>query len=306
MRKLSLFALLFLLPALVTAQKNKRYRWEVGVDLGAANFLGDLGGANQVGTHFVKDLEISLTSPAVGIHMRYRAGRYFAYRANFGFGKIYGDDKLTQETYRNNRNLNFKSNIIEFSAVVEVYTSKERPGHLYNYKKVKGWRHIDIQTYGFIGIGGFYFNPKGQFNGKWYDLRPYRTEGQGLKPGTKMYSNYSVCVPMGVGFKYALNRQWSIGLEYGLRMTFTDYIDDVSTVYYDRSAIGAAQETYIDSVMASYFSNPTLNLIPVVDGIDVTGVDQQRGDSEHKDSYMFISITVNYKISRFKKTHSKF
>ncbi|HLG03817.1 MAG TPA: DUF6089 family protein, partial [Bacteroidia bacterium] len=232
MRKQVLLLLFVLVPLLAICQKNKRFRWEIGFGLGASNFLGDLGGANRIGTHFVRDLEISLTRPAVAMHMRYRANRFIGFRANLAYGIVNGNDALTEEKYRKNRNLNFKSNIIELSTVVEFYISKERPGHLYNYKRVKGWRSVDIQTYGFVGIGGFYFNPKGFGFGQWYELRPLGTEGQ-LVGDPKTYSNYSLCAPIGLGFKYGLNRQWSIGFDFGLRLTMTDYIDDVSTNYYD-------------------------------------------------------------------------
>ncbi|MBI3511328.1 MAG: hypothetical protein HY064_11745 [Bacteroidetes bacterium] len=301
-----LFICLLALPLIGFAQRNKHYKWEAGVDLGASNFLGDLGGANQIGTHFVRDLELSLTRPSFGVHLRYRKSRYVGFRANFVYGKIYGDDNLTLERYRNNRNLNFKSNIFEFSGQVEFYFSKERPGHIYNYKKIHGWRHIDIQEYGFLGVGGFYFNPKGFDQGQWYNLRDMRTEGEGLKPGLPMYSNYSVCFPMGLGFKYAMNRRFSLGIEFGLRLTLTDYIDDVSTVYVDPALL----TSYFGSnaTTAIHFANPTNHTITAGDngGIDPTGVGQQRGDSKHNDAYMFMHITVNYKLGKIKKTHSKF
>ncbi|HEU4717883.1 MAG TPA: DUF6089 family protein [Bacteroidia bacterium] len=299
--------LLLLIPFFCSAQKNKKYRWEVGLNVGASNFLGDLGGANQIGTHFVRDLEPVMTRPAVMATVRYKKDRWLGYRANLGYGKVMGDDKLTQERFRNNRNLNFRSNIFEFSAQVEFYISKERPGHVYHYKKLKGWRHLDIQEYAFVGVGGFYFNPYGKYiDGRWYALRQFRTEGEGIKPGTKMYSRYSVCFPMGMGFKYALNRQWSIGLEFGLRMTLTDYIDDVSTVYFDKTQIAAAQNEPFKQAQAAYFADPSLGLIPTVDGISVTGMNQERGHSDHKDSYIFLQVTVNYKIGKIRKTHSKF
>lgn len=306
MQKRILLVFVLIIPMLVSAQRNKRYRWEAGLDLGAANFLGDLGGADQIGTHFIKDLELSLTKPSVGCHVRYRSNRYLGYRANFMWGKISGNDALTAERFRNNRNLSFKSNIFELSTVLEFYISKERSGHLYKYKKLKGWKHIDIQTYGFAGIGAFWYNPKSIRYGQWHELRPLRTEGQGFKPDTKMYSRISIAIPMGMGFKYALNRQWSLGLEYGLRLTFTDYIDDVSTVYADPALFAANMDPGTAS-LATYFANPTINSIPpTVDGISPTDVNQQRGDSTHNDAYMFMCLTVNYKIGKFRKTHSKF
>jgi hypothetical protein len=191
--------------------------------------------------------------------------------------------------------------------VLEFYLSKERPGHVYNYKKLKGWRHIDIQTYGFLGVGGFYYNPKSIRAGVWHSLRPLRTEGQGIKPGTKEYSKISICVPMGMGLKYAVNRRWNIGLEYGLRLTFTDYIDDVSTVYVDPALLQAAFDPQT-AVIATYFAQPGGYDISAADngGVDPTGVGQQRGESKYNDAYMFMTVTVNYKIGKFRKTHSKF
>ena len=32
----------------------------------------------------------------------------------------------------------------------------------------------------FVGVGGFYFNPKAKYEGKWVSLQPLGTEGQGL------------------------------------------------------------------------------------------------------------------------------
>ena len=43
-----------------------------GYGIGAANFLGELGGANQIGTHFVKDFEFSMTRPSAAIAYRYK------------------------------------------------------------------------------------------------------------------------------------------------------------------------------------------------------------------------------------------
>jgi hypothetical protein len=34
-------------------------------------------------------------------------------------------------------------------------------------------------------------------------------------------------LPFGVGLKYVLAGQWNLGLEFGARKTFTDYLDDL-------------------------------------------------------------------------------
>ena len=58
-----------LLPGFAEAQRYKQrwkaYRSELTLGAGATNFLGELGGADQIGTDYFKDLEITQTRIAV-------------------------------------------------------------------------------------------------------------------------------------------------------------------------------------------------------------------------------------------------
>lgn len=294
-----LILILLVIPVVVSAQRRNRYKYEFVMGIGAANFLGELGGADQVGTNFVKDLEFSATRPALSLGIRYKNNRYYGYKGGLYFGMVNGNDNLTQEIYRKNRNLHFRSPIVEISGQVEGYLTKEQQGHLYRIKNAKGMKHIDFHAYGFVGVGAFFYNPQALYQGTWVNLQPLGTEGQGLKEGHAKYLRFNVAVPIGIGFKYGIDRKWSIGLEYGLRKTFTDYIDDVSSVYY-RDTTGAW------SPMQTHLADPSLGLIQYPDGIQVTGHGQQRGDSRDKDAYMFANLTVNYKFIYRKKTRSKF
>lgn len=298
MNKRILIILLLVIPVMVSAQRRNRYKYEYVMGVGASNFLGELGGANQVGTNMLKDLEFSATRPSVMFGLRYKNSRYIGYKGGLYVGMVDGDDKLTTEPFRHNRNLHFRSPIVELSGQIEGYITKEQQGHLYRIKNAKGMKHIDMQIYGFLGIGAFFFNPQARYTGSWVNLQPLGTEGQGLN-GKKKYSRFNVAVPIGIGFKYALDRKWSVGLEYGIRKTFTDYIDDVSTVYY-RDTTGSW------SPMQTYLADPSLGEIQLPDGIQVTGMGQQRGDSKDKDAYMFAHVTVSYKFIYRRKTRSKF
>lgn len=298
---------LLLLPFLANSQfsRRNRYRYEITGMLGATNFLGDLGGADQIGTHGFKDLNLVLTRPALGAGIRWRLFDYVTARVNLYWAVVRGDDKLTNEEFRHNRNLNFKSNIFELSGQIEGYFySKEQGGHLYRIKGAKGFKARNMKGYGFAGIGAFYFNPKGEKNGTWYDLRPLHTEGEGILPGIKQYSQVSICIPLGIGFTYALDRYWSVGIEGGVRYTFTDYIDDCSTNY----ATDTLKKVYGANSLNTYFADPSLHdpKVTPVSGIEVTGQGQQRGDATHKDAYMFLTVTVGYKVFYRKRTRSKF
>ena len=57
MRKYILLSLI-LFPLFSMSQQWKKTRKEILFGVGAANLLGDLGGADQIGTHLMKDLEI--------------------------------------------------------------------------------------------------------------------------------------------------------------------------------------------------------------------------------------------------------
>ena len=91
-------------------------------------------------------------------------------------------------------------------------------------------------------------------------------------------------------FKYAINKNTSIGLEYSLYKTFTDYIDDVSTTYFDTKYLLEKR-----GAMAVWFSNPhkpdygDLNAATTAPG-------QQRGDPRQLDSYMFMFVTLYYRL----------
>jgi hypothetical protein len=184
-----------------------------------------------------RDLEISQTKYVLNAGLRYFVQKNMCIKASLYYGMVSGDDKLTKEPFRNGRNLSFKSPIYEFSALYEYHVVAEKQGRLYKVRGTKGGLAFLVGVYPFLGIGAIYYNPKGFYNGKWHSLRDLSTEGQGIKEGTKPYSSISYCIPMGLGFRYSLNQQMGLGLELGFRKTFTDYIDDVSTVYYDKEEI---------------------------------------------------------------------
>ncbi len=279
-----------------TSSRWKRMRYEIFYGIGATNFLGELGGANREGTDFVRDLEISMTRELGSIGIRYRLTETFSTKAMLSVGLLKGDDKLTQEIYRHYRNLAFRSTIIEFSDQFEYSIIREKQGHRYNLRRVRGLKGFKTNTYFFAGIGGVYFNPKNQYNGKWYALQPLGTEGQGLVPTRKKYSRFSLCVPYGIGFKYGLNRRWNIGIEFGVRKTFTDYMDDVSTTYYDNQMIRDARGD-----VAAYLADPSDGTHP-----GWTAAYNQRGDPKNKDSYMFLIINATYKLYTTRQGLPKF
>lgn len=294
MKKLLAVALLIVV-ALVPASaqgRGGRFRLLMGMEvragLGMSNTLSDLGGANHVGTHFFRDYEIVMTRPCGYLGLRYYIPESrWATTFNILYARVSGRDNLTKDPFRENRNLNFRSPVVELSLQMEYYFRKRQTGARYNIREVVGAKTVNMDWYVFAGFGGFWFNPKGQYNGTWYALQPMGTEGQGMVPTRNKYKRFSGCVPFGVGGKYGLDQNISIGFEIGFRYTFTDYLDDVSTTYVENKILLVNQ-----GVLAANLANPSPEHIP-----GQTSPGEQRGDPRYKDAYMFFMFNVNYKLS---------
>ena len=306
---------MIILPTLVEAQRWKRQRYEWVAAVGATQFLGDLGGRNQIGSDYFFDLDAASTRYVLNLGFRYKVSQYVSLKTGFSFGEVAGDDKFTLEPFRNNRNLHFRSPIVEWATQVEVSWMRESIGSRYKIRRVRGRgrKGSQVYVYGFAGVALLYMNPMAKYDGKWHSLRKLHTEGQGFVPSREEYSNWQFTIPFGVGMKYALDKKSSIGLEYGLRKTFTDYMDDVSTSYvYTKWAVNGQQiknALGYDDVAAA-LADPSLNPVPA--GVDAfegacsACPGQQRGDPTDLDSYMFLTITYNRKIRTTRKGLPKF
>ncbi len=297
-RFLNILITLFLLGNISYGQYfAKRDSWkkeqkEVIFGIGAANFLGDLGGLNKVGTHYsYADIEMHLTKPSLSIGYRYRLTKKWANRTEFTYLQVAGDDKLTNEYFRHNRNLNFKSNIFELATSFEYALSFDKHGNRYKIKKTMFRRYHSFGSYYYLtaGVAGFYYNPKELYAGNWYNIHDYSLEGQGLPGGHKQFSRISISIPFGIGAKYTIQRKWSIGIEYLFRKTFTDYIDGVSSTYYSKAALIQAKGSIAQSL-----ADPNLGQIPNATAPNGDGSGAQRGDTKNKDSYFTLQVKLGY------------
>lgn len=301
MRKILLLPILILLVA-SSADAQRRYRgryakyrnnkpyFEVYAGVGVSSFLGELGGSNGIGTNFAKDLDIEASRPTFTLGGRVFYHPRVAQRVSLTYGWLSGDDARTKEVARNNRNLNFRTPVFEVNTVVELYLLKESRQKS-RYRLVSSrQRGNPVSIYLFGGIGGFYFNPKGKnpVTGNWEALQPLRTEGQGYYASRQPYKRFQLCVPMGLGFTFRLAPAWRLGIDLGLRKTFTDYIDDVSLTYVDPSVF--AQNGSPDASLSAIMADKNKGAIP-----GQTAAGQQRGDPKEKDSYMFLTINLAYK-----------
>ncbi len=278
----------------LSAQGWKSVRHEVSFGVGASNFLGDLGGAKGIGTHGIKDLKFRMTRPAVMAGYKYMISPYFSVKGSLLWALISGDDAVTKNVVRNNRNLSFRSNIGEASAYIEYYPYTERVLPRYKVKGVRGNKAFSLMPYIFTGVGFTVFNPKANFNGSWMALQPLGTEGQGLAGRPEKYKRYTLSFPIGLGVKYRIDKQLAISFELSLRYTLSDYIDDVSTSYYFSDEIAAAYGEEA-GVLSDRGLDPELGLTGVIEYPDGRNNYLQRGNPRYNDAYMFGIFSIHYR-----------
>ena len=148
------YCIAFLGLMLITASSHaqsysawKRLRAEITFGAGTTNFLGDLGGADQIGTDYYKDFETNMTRPTAFLGGRYKLHPRHAVMVGFQWGMLAGDDRTTAWADRMDRQFQFRSNVFELGARYEFYFVKEKAGHIYKLKKIRG---IDKSSVGFF------------------------------------------------------------------------------------------------------------------------------------------------------------
>jgi hypothetical protein len=247
----TLLSLLVIFVSDVSAQKR-----ELGFMLGGSFYMGDM---NQL-------VPFKKTRPAGAIIYRYNYNPRTAFKASVLFGQIAGEDASTNNSSQLHRNLDFKTYIAEVSAQWEF--------NFLNYKTDD--EDMPFSPYFFAGLSLFNFNPKGSLGNDWYKLHDLSTE-----TNKKNYSRFQIAIPFGLGLKYAVNKHVTFGAEWGMRKTFTDYLDDLSGTYPDPTQIDAQSRALSDK---SVYPD---------DGLSNTG--RQRGNPDTKDWYSFFGLTFSYK-----------
>jgi hypothetical protein len=251
-----------------------QYYWEAGLQLGASNYLGEMGGEQETRKDFVADLKFNQTRWDVGGFARYKAGQSVSIKGTLNYLRIAGADSLSTNPGRAGRNLSFKNDIFEANITGQYFFYEINDlGHTYRYRN-------DFRTYAFAGLGVFYHNPKANYNGEWVALQPLRTEGQ-IEP----YKKIGMSIPMGVGLYFTIEKKYRIGWEMSWSKTFTDYLDDVSTVYADPASLDP---------LAAELANRTDELSNPPAPRENFEAGNKRGDPTHKDNFMYTSVTASY------------
>lgn len=273
---------------------------DVGVFGGGSYYLGDI----NPGLHFVG------TEPAFGGFFRYNYKDRWGFRLGANQGKLKADDNVFSEVKATqayiggdinindpnaiyyltaNRGLNFETDITEIHLIAEL--------HFFPF--FVGSKRNTWTPYIFAGGAMYLYNPKPIGGGP--NLRELGTEGQGLAGRNETYKSTAFAIPFGIGMKLSLGKRLGLGFEWGMRKTFNDYLDDISSTYYlDLYGFNPDEGVY-------YAPNPEnpveIISFPITEDVYYSDPTfshkkgEKRGDQYNRDWYAFFGVSLTFKIN---------
>ena len=239
---------------------------EVGPHVGLSYYMGDL---NPTMPFAMSDLQY-------GGLVRFNYNTRWTFRCDYAYATVKADDKIIK--WRPERELNFTSKIHDLSFVAEFNFWEYYTG---NPKR-------NVSPYIFGGISVFYYTVFANVGDTLVDLSEHQTEPLPTDP--KWYDNafgkkspVGISIPFGMGVKFALSRRMAGTVEWRMQKTFTDYLDDVGTVYLPRD-----QRPHVKVGGEEYdLSDPTTNF----EG------GQQRGNSAFNDWFGMARVSLTWKFN---------
>jgi outer membrane protein OmpA-like peptidoglycan-associated protein len=180
--------------------------WEVGLLVGGANAYGDM-----VDAPF---LQFSQTNLAYGAFVRHNINRNISVRLNALRGMLSGSDLNSDELSM--RGYSFEAPTTEISLLGEFDLGGKR-----RYSD-KGRYNRTISPYAFLGLGVGLTSLKADFADEEGNIAPQAQ----MDLNNVKETHFSV--PMGLGLKVDINKQWGMSVEFGMRPVFNDYLDGLS------------------------------------------------------------------------------
>jgi hypothetical protein len=140
------------------------------------------------------------------------------------------------------------------------------------------------------GIAYFTHDPEAMDSyGNWHPLQPLGTEGQGWTFDNDPYNLNGIAIPFGMGFKMNIGPAIAFQMEWGLRKTWTDYLDDVSTSYVNSVELRQAR-----GELALEMAD---RIIELPDGLS-SSQGLQRGDPGLNDKYGYFLASIAFRVSK--------
>ena len=173
---------------IISGVDSSAQRREVGFSFGAVYYTGDMA-SNWV---------LPNTGIAGMAILRTNVNNHLSLRIAYTGANVKGSDAKPVDAFAVQRASSFNIFISEFSGSFEYY--------FIDYKSKRAV--INWSPYFHAGLGIF-----GML---------------GQKDKTATYSTIQMALPIGVGVKYQPDKRWNIGVEFGARVLFFDYLDNIS------------------------------------------------------------------------------
>lgn len=215
MKKLIIFISFICITTTSKAQIN-----EIGIFAGASNYIGDIG----------PEYYINPNSFMGGIIYKWNANPRMALRGTFTYTELASNDENSNNGARKLRGLRFTNSVKELAVGIE-----------YSYFDYNIDNYNQRQTpYILLEIAAF----------------NYKTVNREISPQVYEYgSKTSFSIPFGVGYKFAIGRNFAMAFE--LRATYT-FTDDIDYNYYGEGT---------DRIPSLEFGNPNNNDWYVLSGV---------------------------------------
>ncbi len=213
----------------------KVQRMEFTGAIGTTQIFGDIGGYtpgdNVLG---LKDIQLSETRFNIGIGANYRIWQDLNARINLTYGMLSSDDSKGSNV---DRAFASTTNLIETTLMGEYYFIKNKVENSYSFSRKSSLRNrprrlegpmfrgtfmARVDMYAFTGVGFATWKVKGN---------------DALVARGMVESGTTAVIPLGLGAKYVYSPEFSFGVEFTGRFTFTDYLEGYTSIYSEHNDI---------------------------------------------------------------------
>ncbi|MGJ8683770.1 MAG: DUF6089 family protein [Nonlabens sp.] len=182
----------------------KAQTYELGVFAGGSNIVGDVGS-----TKFIDPLDLT-----AGVIFKWNRSDRHSFRGSILFSNMVGDDNDSDDVSRDLRGYKYNYNLIEASVGIEY--------NFWEWELYTGKQHI--VPYLYTGLTGFQYEA----------FRLDQVANQLVEDDTAR----GIAVPFILGIKSNIAPKLVLGVEVGVRYTFTDNLDGSNNEDFSNGSFG--------------------------------------------------------------------
>lgn len=172
----------------ISVQSAIAQKREVGFSLGAVYYTGDLA----------YSWKLPNTGFAGMLMLRNNINDHLSLRVTYTGANVKGSDATPVDAFAVQRASSFNIFVSEFAGSAEYY--------FIDYKSKRAVANYSPYFHAGVGVFGMI----------------------GHKERNATFSTVQLAIPLGVGFKYQPDKRWNVGVEFGARILFFDYLDNIS------------------------------------------------------------------------------